>query len=103
MVMTLPICYKENALILLRFQQDPAPTDAEIGTVHRLKKKPGVHSTRALLILPIPPINKSEIHSTDLTLGELRTLACLPQTDFFPLNLTRISRDVPCRAQCTAQ
>ena len=38
MVMTLPICYKENALILLRFQQDPAPIDAEIGAVHRLKK-----------------------------------------------------------------
>jgi hypothetical protein len=49
MVMILPICYKENTLISLRFRQKTANPGHLLAIFPRLKKTPGMRSIRAFL------------------------------------------------------
>jgi len=90
MVMILPRGYKENALISLCFWRQH----------QRKKKRPDCIATGRFWFLR-SPANTGE--ATNLTLGVLRTLARLAQTDLLTLNLTGIAGHKTSTTQGTAQ
>ena len=82
MVMILPCGYKENALISLCFWQQLA---LKQGLYQHKKKRPDCIATGRFWFLR-SPADAGE--ATNLTLGVLRTLTGLAQTDLLTLNLT---------------